>query len=391
MEPLLAANPNVRILRFILEGGLATLVIVLLLWVFVTLRRPLRERHEAELLLDIIDDSLDDQTAVERRITQLAASEDSSLGGRFEHLADNLKEGQKLDEAIEEVPGVLPPEVKTMLLYGLRNNALGAVMGACRQRLQDSYAQCRAAMSVIAGGGMGVQIVAMFMILMIVVYVRPKFEAIMADMIGPDVESIAPIFYALNPRVLMYGFGGTFCLGLGAIWMFAGVFPSAGIGELMSKTPLGRLGWFDRMFSWKRLRITRDYSSLLAAFLDIGMPEAEAVRRSADAVAHPYTNSRAKRILALMESGHGLLTAINGFDGCKEFQWRYRNAAQSGGNYGEALAGWHGSLEALAYYREQRSVEIVTAILIVLNGALIGLFAAGIFQFLGHLIERLAI
>ncbi|MGY8674188.1 MAG: type II secretion system F family protein [Verrucomicrobiia bacterium] len=390
MEPLLATNQNLGVLPFVLGGGAVMLLITLLLWVFATLRRPLRERHEAEVLLDIISDSINDQTAVEHRITQLAESEDSSLGGRFEHLADNLKEGQKLDQAIEDVPGVLPPEVKTMLLYGLRNNALAAVMGSCQQRLQDTHARYRAAMSVIAGGGIGVQFVAMIMVLFIVVFIRPKFEAIMNDMAGSDASSIAPIFHALDPRMLLYGFGTTFCLGLVVLWMFAGLIPSSGIAELMGKSPFGKFAWSDRIFSWKRLRLTRDFSSLLAAFLDAGMPEAEAVRRAADAVNHSYTNSRAKGMLAAMEAGDGLLTATNSFEGCREFQWRYRNAAKAGGNYGESLAGWHASLESLAYYREQRCAEITTAILIVLNGALVGLFAAGIFQFLAHMIERMA-
>tara|TARA_Y100001934_G_scaffold249031_1_gene310144 strand:- start:6802 stop:8085 length:1284 start_codon:yes stop_codon:yes gene_type:complete len=368
------------------------LLIGALVWIFLVLRRPLRERHESELLLDLIEDTMTDRTAIERRIIDLSASEDQALGERFKNLGDNLREGKSLKEGIEEVPGVLPIEVKTMVIHGLQNNSLPQVMLSCRQRLNDCFSRWRTAMSVVAGGGIGVQIFLMLTVSMVLTWVYPKFEAIFADMVGGrSIQEIAPLFAMLPYNYFPIGFAITIGLAIFNIWLFAGLIPSSSVAEMMGKTPFGRLEWAHRFFSWKRLRVIRDFSTLLSSYLDSGMPEAEAVQTAGEATGDSYVIARSKRMLKRMENGETLLDAFNVFEKSTEFQWRYKNAARAGGSYVEALSGWHNSLDSRAYFKEQRMAQILTAIVILMNGVLVVLFTAGIFQVFSGMIQMLAL
>jgi type II secretory pathway component PulF len=118
---------------------------------------------------------------------------------------------------------------------------------------------------------------------------------------------------------------------------------------------------------------------MLAALLDGGVPEAEAVRLAGDCTANEIGRRRARRVIAALESGAKLDDAIRAFDDAGEFHWRLMNAAQARGGFMPALRGWHEALDAKAFQQEEAAAHVVTTGVVILNGVLVALIATAMF------------
>jgi type II secretory pathway component PulF len=138
---------------------------------------------------------------------------------------------------------------------------------------------------------------------------------------------------------------------------------------------------------WRRKRLQRDFSAMLAILVDAGMPEPEAVALAADCTANNVFRERAQRAVAALQQGAKLTEAVQMVDDAGEFRWRISNALHAHKNFFTALAGWSESLDAKAYQQEQATAQVVTTGLVLLNGVLVGFIVVSVFSILVSVIN----
>jgi type II secretory pathway component PulF len=133
---------------------------------------------------------------------------------------------------------------------------------------------------------------------------------------------------------------------------------------------------------WRRKRLQRDFSTLLAILLDSGVPEPEAVALAADGTANTVFRRRAARAVESLRQGVKLTQAVQSLDDSGEFAWRLANAVHGHTGFLQALAGWHESLDAKAFQQEQAAAHGLTSALVLWSGLFVGAVAISVFMLL---------
>jgi type II secretory pathway component PulF len=142
------------------------------------------------------------------------------------------------------------------------------------------------------------------------------------------------------------------------------------------------------LLPWKRKRLQRDFSSMLAMLLDANVPEAEAVTIAAEATANRVMIRRGGKLRELLAQGVKLPVALREMDDAGELRWRLANALQARGGFLRALNGWHESLDAKAFQVEQASAQVATTALVLVNGAMVACIVIAVFLLLINLINE---
>jgi type II secretory pathway component PulF len=138
---------------------------------------------------------------------------------------------------------------------------------------------------------------------------------------------------------------------------------------------------------WRRKRMSRDFSVMLAVLLDARVPEAEAVLLAADCTGNRVFQRRATRVAENLKQGMKITEAIQAMDDAGEFRWRLTNATHAIDGFRVALAGWHEALDAKAFQQEQAAAHGVTTALVLLNGLFVGTVVVSVFGFLVSIIN----
>ncbi|MGA2557430.1 MAG: type II secretion system F family protein, partial [Verrucomicrobiota bacterium] len=131
---------------------------------------------------------------------------------------------------------------------------------------------------------------------------------------------------------------------------------------------------------WRRKRLQRDFSTLLALLLDSGVPEPEAVALAAEGTANTIFRQRADRVVEKLRQGVKLTQAVQSLDDSGEFAWRLANAVHGHAGFLQALAGWHESLDAKAFQQEQAAAHGITSGLVLWSGLIVGAIAISAFM-----------
>jgi len=174
---------------------------------------------------------------------------------------------------------------------------------------------------------------------------------------------------------------------LGLLWLTAGTY--IGGPRVVAWFPiLERLHY---RLPWRRKRMQRDFSTMLAVLLDAGVPEAAALTLAADCSANSVFRRRAARAVDALRQGLKLPEAVQQLDDAGEFRWRLRNAVAAPGGFFRALAGWHESLDARAFQQEQAAAQVITTSLVLWSGLFVGLILCAIFMVLTTLITTAAL
>jgi type II secretory pathway component PulF len=158
-------------------------------------------------------------------------------------------------------------------------------------------------------------------------------------------------------------------------------------------------GWVERLLPgaadflvsrlpWRRKRLQRDFSGILVALLEAGVPEAEAVTLAAESTANREMTRRARTVTGLLRGGKSLPEALRTMDNSGELHWRLKNALRRKRDFLQALAGWHEALEAKAFQLEQSAAQITTTLLVLVNGVIIGTIVIAMFLALIQLLNR---
>jgi type II secretory pathway component PulF len=350
------------------------------LYFFVSL--PLRRQERVRLFLDLLETGLKQGHSFERTILSAAEARDRCLGVRFHLLAAHLEGGMGLAQALDKVSHFLPRQIPAMFKAATESGVIGKILSACREQLNDGVAQVWKAQNYLALVALVISPAWIFIFWVLTIFVFPKYLAIAADLQATSTGLLQLL--ARHKELLL---GGQLAM---LAFFYFGLFLYVGGPRAMS--------WLDKIapaladglifrLPWRRKRMQRNFSSMLAVLLDAGLPEAKAVGMAAQCAANRNFQRRADGVAADLERGLKLTEAVKRLDDSGEFHWRLTNAVHGSGGFLSALSGWHDALEAKAFQEEQAVAQLITTALVFLNGLLVGLLAVAVFQILIAVID----
>jgi type IV pilus assembly protein PilC len=359
--------------------------------IYFLLTLPLRRNERARLFLDLLELGLASGRTPEVAIMDPAKCGDSVLGVRFLELARHIERGLPLGQALELVPRALPPQVRAMLNTGARLGDLRKVLPACRMSLREGVSEVRGALNYVVVLSFLATPVALVIPFFLQWKIIPSFQAIFAGMLeGASLPAFTRLVLASSSYAVAIQATMLLLIWFLAICYLGGPRLRAWFGRLLP----GGLTLVDRILlslPWRRKRLQRDFSAILAVSLEAGVPEPEAIRFAADSTANVVFRRRAQRASGLLAEGVTLPEAIRVLDRSGELQWRLANAMHGSGGFVKALTGWHEALEAKAFQLEQTAAQLTTTGFVLLNGVIIGGIVIGMFLPLIQLLNRVAI
>jgi type II secretory pathway component PulF len=343
---------------------------------------PMRRAEHARLFLDLLEGALARGQSIEEMILSVAASRDRSVGVRFHLLAAHIESGLRFSEALKKVPRFLPPQISAMLLAGEKLGDLKKVLPACREILRERPAGVRSAFHYMLLVVLVYSPAILIFMFLMGTFILPKFKEVFAGM-GFQLWWVTLFIYiheswlALVEIVIFLGLTVatvTYIGGPGLARWCRWFFPS------------DRMAW---QIPWKRKRLQRTFSAMLAVLLDGGVPEAEAVRLAGDCTANEICRRHAQRIVTALQQGGTLDEVVRAFDEKGEFHWRLANATHAQGGFLDALRGWHEMLDAKAFQQEEAAAHTITSGIVILNGLIVGLVALGTFGMLIIFLDKM--
>jgi len=356
--------------------------VVGLAWlIYYLLSLPMRRQERARFFLDLVATALREGKPIEQTLIDIANTRDRSPGLRFHLVAAYLEGGLRLGEALKKVPRFLPPQVTAMLRAGEEMGDIRKVLPVCDYLVKDAQSSVRGAVSYLVVVAFALSPCSLLVLNALVVMILPKFKEIIAEMNGGSPEFF---FLGGTIRWLMLGQAILFFgLMLAVVFYIGGPrlvrwiqFPSAPFVD-----------WLAWRVPWKRRRIQRNFSMILAIMLDNGVPESTALRLAGESVVNEIFRRRIARAQNLLAAGTKLTEAVASLDDTGEFRWRITNAIHAHGGFLRALTGWHESLDAKAFQEEQAAAHTVTSGIVIANGLIVATVAIGIFSVLISIIN----
>jgi type IV pilus assembly protein PilC len=272
-----------------------------------------------------------------------------------------------------------------MLQTGERIGDLSKVLPACRQVLSDGVSQVRGALNYVILLLFVVTPFTVFVPLLLRVKVLPAYEQVFEGML--EGKSL--------PAFTRFVFGSSYISSaiLVVIILFAWLLLLAYLGgpRLLGWVRSAAPGVPDLIFyelPWRRKRMQRDFSTMLAVLLDAAVPENEAVKLAAESTGNSSMILRARKACASLQAGTKLPDAVAAMDDSKELQWRLSNALRRGSSFLRALSGWHEALDAKAFQLEHTAAQLTTTCLVLLNGLIVASVVIAVFLGLIQLINQ---
>ena len=345
---------------------------------------PMHRRDRALFFLDLLETVLQRGQPVEQAILAAAEHRDRAIGVHFFMVAAHIENGDRLGEALEKVPGFLPPQITAILQTGERLGDLKKVLPACREVLRVAPDTVRSTMHYMVAILLIFAPIACWLITMLSVFVIPKFKEVFAGMDFQVWPFTAFVLYLYNSRILV-GFEMLVFLALMSVALI--YIGGPGFVRWFQFRSVPVVDWITWRIPWKQKKLQRTFSAMLAVMLDAGVPEAVAVRLAGDCTANEICRQRALRVVAALEKGAKLDEAVRAFDNSGEFHWRLTNATHAHGGFLNALRGWHEALDAKAFQQEEVATHALTSGLVILNGVVVGLISIGMFGMLVMLLK----
>ncbi len=368
-------------LLFLTVGLGVTCAAAYLVYLLVTL--PLRRNERARTFLDLLELGLKDGQTPEAAIIRAASSHDRALGVRFHLLAAHLQEGRRLTDALEQVPRLLPPQVTAMLAAGQRIGDVARVLPACRLLLKDGVSQVRGALNYLLLLAFVITPAWIMVPVMIRIKILPAVRSVFEE-IAIALPGLTRFVFASGPVFTNIQIACFLLVWLAALTYIGGPRLRSLVDHILP-------GLTDRLaclLPWRRKRLQRDFSAMLALLLEAEVPETEALRLAGESTANRVFRRRAALAARRLEQGMKLAEAIRVLDDSPELRWRFDNAFRRGGGFVRALTGWHEALDAKAFQLEQTAAQLATTALVLVNGLLVGSIVVGMFIVLIDLINR---
>lgn len=363
---------------YLMYGGTVLVPIILVgLFVFFALRRPLLRQEQARILMDIMESAFALGRPVEQVIVSLSHSGEKSMGYSFHILASHLEKGMKLGDALEQVPRLLPAQVVAMLRVGESLGDIPRVLPACRLVLNDGASKSRASMNYQIVFALVLNPLFLAIQPVITTKILPIFHDIYAGY-GAKIPFFTQWMAHWMPVLVGIQLLVSLCVYSFGIMFIGGPRGSGWLGNRLPRT----VDLIQGRFPWRRLRCQRDFATLLALLLDSGVPEDQALALAGAGTGSPEFQGRAEQAAAKVRQGVKLTEAVQTLDSNGEFRWRLENAVHGGGRCGftAALTGWRESLDARAYQQEQAGAQCISTVLLFLNAAAIALVALAVYS-----------
>ena len=339
---------------------------------------PLRRRERARFFLGMLEAALARGQSPEHGIIAASSSRDPGLGVRFHLLAAHVELGLHLDEALRRVPGFLPLQVIAMLQVGRETGNLPGILEAARKLAEDGRSQVRSGANY----------------LLLLLLFSPGVPLVLGTLSTFVFPRLRTIFEGLAPTQSLPWLARTVFEGAWWLQWIPIVLSLAIVAAAICYLGGPRLfSWASNLFGdlphrlsdavpWRRKRLERDFTFVLALLLDAGVPEPTAVRFAANSTANVVFMRRGDAAVARLSGGTTLADALAGMDESKQLGWRLANAAHGSTGFVQALAGWIEALDAKAFQEEQSAAQVTTSALVLFNGALVGVVAVAVFQLL---------
>jgi type II secretory pathway component PulF len=207
------------------------------------------------------------------------------------------------------------------------------------------------------------------------VVVVPRFKEVFAGMIDGQLPAFTQLMLGSSHTMLWLQLFVIF-----ATWFLLFAYVGGPRVRGWFRIVLGGLpDWIHFHLPWRRKRMQRDFSAMLAVLLDAHVPEAEAVTLAGDCTVNRIVRRRAERIRVQITQGVKLPEALRAIDDQGELQWRLANALRRGSGFLSALNGWHEALDSKAFQQEQTAAQITTTGLVLFNGFIIACVVIGLF------------
>ena len=383
-DPLRAlAHVGVSFLIYLLFGLVPVCGISYVIYFLLTL--PLRRNERARMFLDLLELGLRDGRTPEVTVVDAAGSRDRSLGVRFHLLAAHVEQGLRLGQALQKVPRLLPPQVCAMLNTGERIGDIRKVLPACRLLLRDSVSYVRGALNYLILLAFAVTPAIVLIPIMLSIYVIPKFKEVFAGMMeGMPLPAFTRLMLGCEDLFVTVQ-----VIIVVVLWLAMGSYLGGPrLHGWIHRIAPGIQDWLLAAIPWRRKRLQRDFSAMLAVLLDAEVPEAEAVRLAAQSTANVAIIRRGENVCVRLQSGLKLPEALRALDNSHELQWRLANALRRGAGFVRALTGWHEALDAKAFQLEQAAAQLTTTILVLTNGVIVASVLVGVFLVFISLINQ---
>lgn len=364
-----------KVLFFLLVWAICTFGPIYLIHFLFSL--PMRRAERCRLFLDLVEGALKRGQSIEEMALSLAQSRDTTIGVRFYVLAAWIENGLRFDEALRKVPRFLPPQINEILHAGIKLGDVRRVLPACREILRERPAGVRSAVHYMLLVVFLFSPVFIAAVVFTMIFVVPKFKDVAAGMnVKPMPETL--FVFGNTGWLIFFEMVITFLLLIVTLIYLGG----PGFYRFLQFQGFPIVDWVAWTVPWKRKRLQRTFSAMLAVLLDGGVPEPEAVRIAGDCTANEICRRRATLVLDALQQGAKLDDAIRAFDDSSEFHWRLTNVAHTRGGFLNALRGWHEALDAKAFQQEEATAHVVTTSVVILNGVLVGLVATAMFGLL---------
>jgi type II secretory pathway component PulF len=365
---------GILILDILLTLGLLAGVALAISSLYTLLSLPIRRQERTRFFLDLLEDGLRRNRTPEQAIADVAASRDPELGVRFHMLAAHLALGRRLGDALQQVPRFLPPRVQAMLRAGETIGDVRRVIPACRTQVEDGLSAARSALNYVLLFKLLAAPATPALLLALCTFVFPRIVLIAQDI---DVRLPAFTIWVIQQSTnLWLGFTVVTLLFYLALALYFG---GPRLTQLLQSNAFPFTDALAYRIPWKRRRIQRDFVSLLAALLDHGVPEADAVRLASDAMANRSFLKHARRVLEALARGERLEVALQHLDASGELRWRVANAARSRDGFATNLRGWIEALDAKAFQLEQAAAQLTSTGLVLANGVVVFAIVVSVF------------
>jgi type II secretory pathway component PulF len=347
---------------------------------------PMHRRDRARFFLDLLETVLQRGQPVEQAIISAAENRDRAIGVRFFLLAAHIEGGARLGDALEKEPRFLPPQVNAMLRAGEKLGDLKKVLPACREVLRIAPDTVRTTMHYMVAILLVFAPVACWLISLLTIFVMPKFKEVFAGM-AIKMPPVTVFLLKLTESHILIGFEMLIFL---ALMTVAAVYIGGpGLVRWFQFRSVPVVDWIAWRIPWKRKKLLRAFSAMLAVLLDGGVPEGIAMRLAGDCTANEICRRRAQRVIAALERGVKLDAAVSAFDDNGEFHWRLTNAIHARGGFLAALRGWHEALDAKAFQQEETATHALTSGLVIMNGLVVALIAVATYGMLVMLLKQM--
>ena len=350
----------------------------LLLLLDSTVGKRLRRQETSGLFLDLLDTILECGAPIEETLVSITEKRELTPASQFHLLGAKLRTGQRLSAALTEIPGLLPRKIVAMLRAGERIGDLRKVLPACRKLAGDKRSETRSDVQSFGWYGIISILVSLWMFLFISIMILPKFVEVFHGLTG-DLPAGILFLNAFGKPLITFQLLVLFGVVLALLIHGEGHFMRKWFGPVVD--------WVAARTPWKRRRMQRDFSTLLAILLDARMPEAEAVELAADCAANRAFKHRAQIVIARLREGQRLTEAVQALDDSGEFRWRLRNAVHAKDGFLRALNGWCESLDARAFQQEQAAALTLTSALVLLNGFFVSMIVLTTFGSIIAIVE----